>query len=131
MRFLLDTNALLFWLEGSRRIEKRLLARLVDPANAVYVSAVSGFEIAVKASLKRLKLPDAPSKILPPFFTQASLTTLPITMEHSLGVFALPQHHSDPFDRLLVSQAIAEGLTLVTSDKILERYPAKVILLAG
>ena len=131
MRFLLDTNALLFWLEGSRRIEKRLLARLVDPANAVYVSAVSGFEIAVKASLKRLRLPDAPSKILPPFFTQASFTTLPITMEHSLGVFALPHHHSDPFDRLLVSQAIAEGLTLVTSDKILEQYPAKVILLAG
>lgn len=129
MKFLLDTNTLLFWLEGSRRIDKRLLARLVDPANTVYVSAVSAFEIAVKASLKRLKLPDAPSKVLPPFFAQSGLTTLPVTMEHSFGVFALPHHHSDPFDRLLISQAIAENLTLVTSDKMLKQYPATVILL--
>jgi PIN domain nuclease of toxin-antitoxin system len=94
-----------------------------------YVSAVSGFEIAVKASLKRLKLTGAPSDIVPPLFAGSGLTTLPITMEHSFGVFALPHHDSDPFDRLLVSQAIKENLTLVTSDEMLKQYPATVIVL--
>ncbi|GAC1416061.1 MAG: type II toxin-antitoxin system VapC family toxin [Candidatus Velthaea sp.] len=129
MRYLLDTNALLFWLQGSKRIPKSVQAMLENADNDVYVSAVSGFEIAVKASLQRLSFSEPPAKLLPPFFEQAGLAVLPIAMEHSFGVYDLPAHHTDPFDRLLISQALCEDMTLISSDKIFKMYPAKIVLL--
>ncbi len=129
MNYLLDTSALLFWLEGSKRFTKAVKNELVRPANQVYVSAVSAFEIAVKASLKRLTLPEPPAKLLPPFFIASGLTTLPVTMEHSFGVYALPPHHTDPFDRLLLSQALCEDMTIVSSDRAFAAYSVNLVLL--
>ena len=128
MRFLLDTSALLFWLEGSPRIKKRLRDQLVEPANLVFVSAVSAFEIALKASLGKLRFSGDPAEVLPPFFERSGLSTLPVAVNHGLGVYGLPRHHSDPFDRLLISQAIAEDLTLVSSDGIFSKYAVKLVL---
>jgi len=128
VNYLLDTNALLFWLEGSRRMTRLVQNELVDPTNRVFVSSVSAFEIAVKASLKRLILADTPARLLTPFFAASGLRPLQLTMQHSFGVFDLPPHHSDPFDRLLVSQALHEEMTLVTSDRALAAYPVKVLL---
>jgi PIN domain nuclease of toxin-antitoxin system len=128
VRFLLDTSALLFWLEGSPRIKKPLRDRLAEPANLVFVSAVSAFEIAVKASLGKLRLSGDPAAVLPPFFERSGLSTLPITVKHGLGVYALPRHHDDPFDRLLISQAIAEDLTLVSSDGVFSKYAVKLVV---
>jgi PIN domain nuclease of toxin-antitoxin system len=129
MKYLLDTSALLFWLEGSKRIGKAVRAELVNPANRVYVSSVSAFEISVKASLRRLSLPDSPARLLPPFFTRSGLTELPVSMQHSFGVYELPPHHSDPFDRLLISQALCEDMTLVSSDRLFAAYAVKLVLL--
>ncbi|GAC1304400.1 MAG: type II toxin-antitoxin system VapC family toxin [Vulcanimicrobiaceae bacterium] len=129
MNYLLDTNALLFWLQGSERMGKAVLSELIDPANRVYVSSVSAFEIAVKASLERLSLPESPGTLFPPFFAQSRLSVLPISMEHGFGVYDLPWHHTDPFDRLLISQALCEDLTLVTSDRRLAAYAVKIVLL--
>jgi PIN domain nuclease of toxin-antitoxin system len=129
MRYLLDTSALLFWLEGSKRIGRAIRTELVDPENRVYVSSISAFEISVKASLKRLTLPDTPAKLLPPFFVRSGLTELPVSMQHSYGVYDLPPHHADPFDRLLISQALCEDMTLVTSDRLFTAYAVKLVLL--
>ncbi len=128
MKFLLDTNALLFWLSGSTRLNARILDRLTDPANVVYVSAVSAFEIAVKASLGRLKIAGDPAEVVPPFLDGSGLAALPVSMRHAFGVYALPRYHDDPFDRLLISQALVEDLTLVSSDRELAKYGVKMVL---
>ncbi len=125
---MLDTNALLFWLAGSKRMKAALRDRLVDPENTVYVSAVSAFEIAVKASLGRLTLPGEPAAILMPFLERSRLSLLPMTVKHSFGVYALPPHHTDPFDRMLIAQALAEDLTIVTSDRQFSQYDVKLAL---
>ncbi len=129
MKYLLDTNALLFWLEDSKRLRAAVRRDLASPVNSVYVSAVSTFEIAVKAGIGRISLPDSPAKLLPPLLARSGLLTLPISIEHSFGVYDLPLHHGDPFDRLLVSQARLESMTLVTSDKQLAAYDIEVIVL--
>jgi PIN domain nuclease of toxin-antitoxin system len=129
MKYLLDTNALLFWLEGSKRIGKTIRTELVNPANKVYVSSVSAFEISVKASLKRLVLPGSPAQLLPPFFVRSGLTELAVSMEHSFGVYDLPPHHADPFDRLLISQALCEDMTVVSSDRVFSAYAVRLALL--
>jgi len=120
---------LLFWLAGSKRIPKALQTKLVSVENAVFVSVVSTFEIAVKASIGRLSLPASPANLLPPFFQQAGLEMLPLTLEHSLQVYDLPWHHRDPFDRLLIAQAMLEEMTLVTSDPELVNYDVDVTFL--
>ncbi|GAC1398191.1 MAG: type II toxin-antitoxin system VapC family toxin [Vulcanimicrobiaceae bacterium] len=130
MKFLLDTNALLFWLAGSKRITTKLRTTLANPDHRVFVSSVSTFEIAVKASLERLRLPDSPRNVLPEFLARAGLTHLPLTVDHSLGVFDLPWHHNDPFDRLLIAQALCEDLTLVSSDRMMATYPVKLLPIA-
>ncbi len=127
MKFLLDTNALLFWLAGIR-IKKRVRDLLVDPANSVYVSAVSVFEIAVKASLGRLQLPSDPKNLLPSFFDASGLSTLPVSIDHAFAVYSLPHHHADPFDRLLIAQALEEHLTIVTSDRTFLQYKVELVL---
>lgn len=129
MRYLLDTNALLFWLFGSKRLGATTIAQLIDPANRVYVSSVSAFEIAVKASIGRITLPSPPARLLPPFIERSSIDVLTLTLEHSFGVYDLPALHADPFDRLLISQAVCEDLTLVTSDRQLAAYDVKTILI--
>ena len=126
MKFLLDTNALLYWLAGSPRINHSLKKQLTNPRNEVFVSAVSTFEIAVKARLGRLTLSQSPGLLLPRFFAEAGLTALPITLEHGLAVYDLPKHHADPFDRMLIAQAIVEDLTIVSSDRAFGAYPIRL-----
>jgi PIN domain nuclease of toxin-antitoxin system len=126
---LLDTNVILFWLGGSPRLGEAIHGEITDRRNDIFVSSISGFEIAVKAGLGRLTLPGTPGAVLPPFFDQAGLTELPVTMAHSLAVYDLPPLHADPFDRLLVAQASVEKLVLITSDRILGDYdiPVKLV----
>jgi PIN domain nuclease of toxin-antitoxin system len=129
VKYLLDTNALIYWLEGSKRIPKRLQSDLARSDNEVFVSVISTFEIAVKASLGRLSLPGEPAKTLLPFLDEAGLEILPLSSEHSLKIYDLPWHHRDPFDRLLIAQAMLEDMTLVTSDADFSSYPVKIVLL--
>ncbi len=130
MKLLLDTQAML-WLFGQpSKIEPRRLADLSDPANDVFVSAVSTWEVAIKIAIGKLKLPDDqdPSVYLPASIRRAGLATLSITPEHTYGVASLVKHHADPFDRLLISQARSAGLTIVTSDSTICRYDVPTIL---
>ena len=127
MRLLLDTHVLLWAAARSRRLSRDARALLEDAANDVYYSAASIWEIAIKSSLGRTDF-----RIDPVVFERGlpgmDLIELPITGAHAAGVSRLPHFHRDPFDRLLVAQSIAEPLTLVTNDPLLERYTSNVRL---
>lgn len=117
MRLLLDTHALLWWLadEGLAASAREAIS---DPANEVAVSAASAWEISIKKSLGKLIAPDD----LADQVQASGFAPLPITLAHGLAAGQLPRHHEDPFDRMLIAQAIGEGMTLVTRDKRFDAY---------
>jgi PIN domain nuclease of toxin-antitoxin system len=117
VRLLLDTHALLWWLadEGLNAPAREAIA---DPANLVAVSAASAWEISIKKALGKLAAPDD----LEQQVQDGGFEALPISLAHSVAAGLLPRHHDDPFDRMLIAQAIAEGLTIVTRDKRFDDY---------
>ena len=127
MRFLLDIHCWL-WLQTDRaRFDPDLLEALAAPASRRYLSAASVWEIAIKHALGKLPLPAPPGAYVPERMRISAVRELPITQAHALAVGALPPHHSDPFDRVLVVQAQLEALTLVTADALFERYDVRLI----
>jgi PIN domain nuclease of toxin-antitoxin system len=121
VNLLLDTHVLIWWDEG-----RKLTAaarRAIEAADAVYVSAASAWEVAVEIGLGRLR----PSRTVEQAVEESGFLELPITFRHAERVAALPAHHRDPFDRLLVAQAEVEGLTLVTRDPVFGRYDVERI----
>lgn len=117
MRVLLDTH-LLLWALGSPLKLSANTRKLVDTSE-VYVSAASIWEISIKAALGKIKADAA--EILATI-QPAGLTLLPVSGEHAARVARLPAHHKDPFDRILIAQAVTEPMILLTNDKALERY---------
>jgi PIN domain nuclease of toxin-antitoxin system len=118
---LLDTHALLWWLADDGRLPPGARRAIKDPAAIAYVSAGSVWEIAIKRSLGKLELPDSWYAA-----TFRDFAELPITSDHARRAGELPPHHRDPFDRILVAQALAEGLMLVTADPAFARYGVQV-----
>lgn len=115
---LLDTHALLWWLFDDPRLGPEARDVIGDPANVVFVSAVSVWEIAIKRAVGKLEAPhDVPDRI-----DDAGFERLPVGFDHAERVGTLPRHHGDPFDRLLIAQALVEGATLVTSDRRIHDY---------
>ncbi len=127
MNLLLDTHALLWFLGDDPRLRPSALELLVDPLNDVFVSAASAWEIAIKAGLGKLPVPPNIAEWLPAQLVANRLTPLAITVAHAAGIEQLPAHHADPFDRLLIAQARAENLTVVTRDPQFERYEIRLI----
>ena len=127
MNILLDTNALIWCLADPDRLGLAALNLLANPANQVYVSAASGWEIAIKVDLGKITVPPNLREWLPEALERSRLTPLPISLSHALGVENLPPHHRDPFDRLLVAQAVADRLTILTSDEVVGRYDVPLI----
>jgi PIN domain nuclease of toxin-antitoxin system len=126
VRFLVDTHCWL-WLQASpERLAPDVLSLLKDPANDLLLSAASSWEIAIKYALRKLPLPEPPSRYVPRRMTASGSRGLGIEHAHSLRVAELPVHHRDPFDRLLVAQAQIEKLVLVTVDRQLEKYDVEV-----
>ncbi len=121
MRLLLDTHVALWALTDDPRLSQRARVLIEDPANDVFVSAASVWEIAIKHALGRGDMPISGDQALD-WFRQAGYQLLPIAPEHAAAVEQLPSHHRDPFDRLLVSQAITEPLRLLTHDPLVLRY---------
>ena len=98
---------------------------VVDPENDVYLSAVSAWEIAVKHALGRLALPESPERFVPEQRKQQGIEELPLDEESALHLTRLPMLHKDPFDRMLVCQAITQGLLLLTPDELISQYPVR------
>ncbi|HJM68338.1 MAG TPA: type II toxin-antitoxin system VapC family toxin [Candidatus Babeliales bacterium] len=116
--YLLDTHILLWWLSSDEKLPAKTKELIEDPSNHIIVSAVSIWEIVIKKSLKKLKAPDNIKDIL----EENHIETLPITADHALFLQSLPYIHQDPFDRLLISQALVEDLVFVTVDKMILKY---------
>ncbi|MGF1477334.1 MAG: type II toxin-antitoxin system VapC family toxin [Geminicoccaceae bacterium] len=127
MRLLLDTHSLLWWLEDAPALSEKARELISDPTNLVLVSTASIWEVAIKARLGRLDVPDD----LESFFTrQLSLNgfdVLPVHLQHAALVRHLDDHHNDPFDRLLVAQARCEKIPLVSKDRWLDAYDVEII----
>ncbi len=124
MRLLLDTHVFLWFLADSPRL-KKAARRQIETAEQVFVSAASIWEATIKAALGKLDLDGAD---LVQEIDANGFLELPVTARHAAMVATLPSHHHDPFDRLLVSQALSEPLRLLTGDAILQQYPAIVDL---
>jgi PIN domain nuclease of toxin-antitoxin system len=123
VRLLVDTHFLVWWAAG-RRIPKQAASIIQDPANEIYASAASVWEIAIKVGLGRLDVDPAE---LARALDDGGFKPLPVTAHHAIAVAALPAFHRDPFDRLLVAQSKVEHLSLLTQDKVLAEYGAMVI----
>jgi PIN domain nuclease of toxin-antitoxin system len=123
-RILLDTHALLWALSNPRRLPARLTRMLRQPESDVYVSAVATWEIAIKSDLGRI---DVQVAAVARAARDADFDELPVTIPHTLRLLDLPAHHRDPFDRLLIAQAVEERMAIVTHDPLFRRYPVSVV----
>ena len=127
MRYLLDTHVFLWFNMNDERLSKKVLEIISDGQNELYLSAASGLEISIKFGLGKLKLEKPPESYIPELLSLNTIKTLDINMIHSTYLHKLPNHHKDPFDRLLISQAICEKLILITNDELINKYDVKRI----
>lgn len=122
MNLLLDTHVVIWWALDSRALGAEA-RKAISSADRVLVSAASAWEIAIKAALGRIHLKDPLSNVV----RRCGFEPLPVTFDHAERLNTLPDHHADPFDRLLLVQALVEGLTLVSHDRALQAYAVPII----
>lgn len=127
MKVLLDTHVFLWWILNDERLGQKARVIIADGANEVFLSAASCWEIAIKTELGRLRLPKPPDIYVPDQMAMNALKGLPISPVHALRVSKLPNHHRDPFDRILVAQSQLEKIPLVTSDPLISRYDVRTL----
>ena len=124
MTLLLDTHVLLWWMDNPGQLSRQAQRAIQDGANRVYISAAVAWEIAIKKSLGKLSTTDDLEEMM----DANRFIPLPVTIPHALAVLSLPNHHRDPFDRMLVAQAMHEGFRLVTRDQEIAKYPVPQIM---
>ena len=127
MRYLLDTGIFLWSLNEPEKLNDKAQHILGNGREEIYLSAASTWEIVIKSALGKLRLPDPPDRYIPSRMTMLGLRSLHITHPHALGVSGLPHHHQDPFDRILISQALSEDMILMTSDHLFSRYSVQTL----
>lgn len=123
MQLLLDTHALIWWLANNPTLSNQARDVIANPDNMIFVSAASAWEIAIKKSIGKLQTPDD----LAMQIEAKDFIPLSINLNHALTVESLPQHHQDPFDRILIAQAIYEHLTIITRDRKFNVYEIDLI----
>lgn len=123
MRILLDTCTFLWIIADAPDLSKRAREVFVDPENEVFLSAVSVWEISVKHGLGRLPLPEPPERFVPLQRERHGIDVLPLEEEAALYLNRLPSSHRDPFDRMLICQAIVHGMVILTPDELVTQYP--------
>ena len=124
---LLDTNAFLRWVEGDDKLSTRAKSCIANPDNEILVSVVVAWELAIKAGLGKLKLALPVQRYVVEHVAANGFQMLDIRMAHVGRVESLPAHHGDPFDRLLIAQALEEKLPVVTADPVFREYGVKRI----
>lgn len=125
MKILLDTCTFLWLIKGSKELSPKAVEVFEDPKNEVYLSSVSAWEINVKYSLGRLSLPVSPDRFIPKERKRHLITSLELSEQDTLHLCRLPAPHKDPFDRMLVCQAIECSLTILTPDPLVTQYPIR------
>lgn len=126
MNLLLDTHALIWWMEDNPRLGRRTRDSMTKPGSTVWISAASVWELSIKYALKRLKLRCKPERDIPTLLNEG-FYSLAVSIDHALATRSLPLHHADPFDRLLIAQAQCEDLVLVTADDSIPAYDVRTL----
>ena len=126
MKYLLDTVVWLWSVSAVERLNAASRDILHNRQEEIYFSAATSWEVSIKARLGKLRLPASPARCIPAFLAGQGLQPLPITFIHTVKVYDLPLYHHDPFDRLLIAQAICEDMTVLTADRHFEKYPVNL-----
>jgi PIN domain nuclease of toxin-antitoxin system len=125
VRLLLDTHSFLWWVGAGRALSRRARSAIGSGRNECFVSIATAWEIAIKVSLGSLRVEGSLDRFLPDQIAANGFQPLPIDLRHAARVATLPFHHRDPFDRLLVAQALEEELAVVTADPVFAEYGVK------
>ena len=127
MKVLLDTHTFLWWITDDPKLSLRVRGMISDRENEIFISAATGWEIAIKSQIGRLKLPDEPQRFILEQLRINGMKSLAIEMRHALHVSTLPAYHQDPFDRILIAQAQIEDLPVLSADPELGKYKVTII----
>ena len=127
MRLLLDTHIFLWLVTADPRLNVQTRNAIIAPSNEAYLSAISLWEATIKYQAGKLPLPHPPDTYLPRLRQMHNILPLPVDEESASRLASLPPIHKDPFDRMLVCQALAHGLRIVTDDPVLRLYPVAVL----
>jgi PIN domain nuclease of toxin-antitoxin system len=127
MKLLLDTHTFLWLIEGSRNLSAKASTALADPANELFLSVGSIWELAIKIANKKLSLTDPLDAFVARWTVSYQLDVLAIHAPHTFALLKLPDHHRDPFDRILLAQSMVEGMTLVSADGKFAPYAVSLL----
>ena len=127
MKYLLDTHTFLWWNLDDPQLSEQAREIISNGENEIFISAASAWEIAIKAAKGRLVLPEEPAQYLANRLSEYHFQALPIQISHAVRVYDLPDHHADPFDRLLVAQCQLEGMPMISKDEDIQKYDLEVI----
>jgi len=126
MKLLLDTHAFIWWVSDPSKLSSRALALCQDPANSLLFSVASAWEMQIKVQLGKMELSQPLANIIADQQQSGNIELFPVILTHVLALENLPGHHKDPFDRLLIAQAIVENAVLVSRDEVFKQYPVNV-----
>ncbi|MEH1863517.1 MAG: type II toxin-antitoxin system VapC family toxin [Nostoc sp.] len=127
MKLLLDTQCWLWWFAQPERLNEEAITHIADENNELWLSVASIWEIGIKVAIGKLPLPDPLDSYISSRMAQLGMRSLEITASHALQTAALPLHHRDPFDRMLIAQAQIEEMTLVSSDSMFNKYDISLL----
>ena len=127
MKYLLDTSMFLWALARPGKLNRRARVSCRMSVEGLFLSAASSWEISLKFRLGKLELPEPPAKYVPKWMLNWGIKRVGISHLHALAVGELPAHHQDPFDRILIVQAVTEEMVLLTADRMFQKYPVKTI----
>ena len=127
MRVLLDTNSFLWFISGSNRLSIDAQRFIADLDNQLVLSLASLWEIAIKISIGKLELLQPFDQLIPQQLKENDIHVMPIELSHLTKILGLPFHHRDPFDRLIIAQALTEGLSVISPDIVFSKYSVKLI----
>ncbi len=124
MNLILDTHIILWWLDDNNLLPQKYRLAIADKNNICFISAASIWEISIKSAIGKLDIPDNYLEVL----LDQNFRELPISWQHAGKVSHLPMYHKDPFDRLLIAQAIVDNLTLLSVDKVISKYDVDILV---
>ncbi len=127
MRVLLDTHAFIWWVIDDSQLSNAARECIANPDNDVFLSVASAWEIVIKVNIGKLILPEPPLVYIPSRLSSNQFESLPIQLNHVLQVAALPNHHRDPFDRILVAQSQVEQMPILTIDNLIAQYSVSIV----
>ena len=125
-KYLLDTHVFIWWMQDNDQLSAKVKKLISDPQNEIFVSSASIWEMSIKSRLGKLKITGFSEDFLKKQIITNFFSFLPISLEHSFGIYKLKMHHKDPFDHMLISQAQVENCTIITKDKLFKKYDAQI-----